>query len=193
MAKSAKQLKGVNMLLGVTGGVAAYKAVAVASRLTAGGAAVKTVMTENACQLVGPKSFEAVTGLAVFTGLWSCPEEYRISHVSLADWADVIVVAPATANIIAKIANGICDDLLSTLLCAAFSKPVLLVPAMNNNMWENPAVQKNVRTVRDMGFEMTGPVEGRLACGTEALGRMAEPEDIIKVIEKIVSKIKKRK
>ena len=181
------------MLLGVTGGVAAYKAVAVASKLTAGGAAVKTVMTENACQLVGPKSFEAVTGSQVFTNLWSCPEEYRIGHVSLADWADVIVVAPATANIIAKIANGICDDLLSTLLCAAFGKPVLLAPAMNNNMWENPAVRKNVETVRDMGFEMTGPVEGRLACGTEAIGRMAEPEDIIKAIEKIAFKMKKRK
>src|SRR4030042_258554 len=124
MAKSTKQFEGVNVLLGVTGGVAAYKAVAVASKLTAGGAAVKTVMTENACELVGPKSFEAVTGLQVFTSLWSCPEEYRIGHVSLADWAKVIVVAPATANIIAKIANGICDDLLSTLLCAAFRKPV---------------------------------------------------------------------
>lgn len=193
MAKSAKQSEGVNILLGVTGGVAAYKAVAVASKLTADGATVKTVMTESACELVRPKSFEAVTGLAVFTSLWSCPEEYRIGHVSLADWADVIVVAPATANIIAKIANGICDDLLSTLLCAAFRKPVLLAPAMNNNMWESPAVQKNIQIIRDMGFEITGPTKGRLACGTEAVGRMAEPEDIIKAIEKIVLKIKKRK
>ncbi len=188
MSESAKQFEGVNVLLGVTGGVAAYKAVALASKLTSAGAAVKTVMTANACELIRPKSFEAVTGSGVFTNLWSCPEEYRIGHVSLADWADVIVVAPATANIIAKIANGICDDLLSTLLCAGFKKPVLLAPAMNNNMWENPAVKRNVKTVRDMKFEVIGPVKGRLACGTEAIGRMSEPQDIFKAIEKIVRK-----
>jgi phosphopantothenoylcysteine decarboxylase/phosphopantothenate--cysteine ligase len=187
MAKSAKQFDGVNVLLGVTGGIAAYKAVALASMLTAAGAAVKTVMTENACELVRPKSFEAVTGSQVFTNLWSCPEEYRIGHVSLADWARLIVVAPATANIIAKIANGICDDLLSTLLCAGFKKPVLLAPAMNNNMWENPAVQRNVKAVRGMNFEMIGPVKGRLACGVEATGRMSEPEDILKRIAKLIS------
>jgi len=187
MSKSTKQLKGTNVLLGVTGGAAAYKAVALASKLTAGGAEVKTVMTANACELVRPKSFEAVTGSAVFTNLWSCPEEYRIGHVSLADWADVIVVAPATANIIAKIANGICDDLLSTLLCAGFEKPVLLAPAMNNLMWENPAVKRNVKTVRDMKFEIIGPVKGRLACGTEATGRMSEPQDILNRIVQLIS------
>jgi len=191
MTESVKQLDGVNVLLGVTGGVAAYKAVALAGKLAAAGAAVKTVMTENACELVRPKSFEAVTGSQVFTNLWSCPEGYEIGHISLAEWADVIVVAPATANIIAKIANGLCDDLLSTLLCAGFKKPVLLAPAMNDNMWENPAVQRNVKAVRDMNMEMIGPARGRLACGTEATGRMSEPQDIIRAIEKIVSRIKK--
>jgi len=186
MAESAKQFDGVNVLLGVTGGVAAYKAVVLASNLTAAGAVVKTVMTANACEFVRPKSFEAVTGSQVFTNLWSCPEEYRIGHISLADWAGVIVVAPATANIIAKIANGICDDLLSTVLCAGFKKPVLLAPAMNNNMWENPAVQRNVKAVRNMNFEMIGPAEGRLACGTEATGRMSEPQDIIDRIAQLV-------
>jgi len=175
------------VLLGVTGGVAAYKAVELASKLTAAGADVKTVMTANACELVGPKSFEAVTGSGVFTNLWSCTEEFRIGHVSLADWAEVIVVAPATANIIAKIANGICDDLLSTLLCAGFKKPVLLAPAMNNNMWENPAVKRNVKTVRDRNFEIIGPVRGRLACGTEATGRMSEPQDILERIARLTS------
>ena len=187
MTQQAKQLEGAKVLLGVTGGVAAYKAVALASKLTGSSAQVKTVMTESACELVRPKSFEAVTGQTVYTSLWSCPEEYRIGHVSLSDWADVIVVAPATANIISKIANGICDDLLSTLLCAGFKKPVLLAPAMNNNMWTNPAVQRNVKAVGDMGFEMIGPTEGRLACGTEALGRMSEPDDILKRIVQLIS------
>ena len=187
MSKSTKQLNGKNVLLGVTGGVAAYKAVALASNLTACGAAVKTVMTDSACELVRPKSFEAVTGSSVFINLWSCPEEFRIGHISLADWADVIVVAPATANIIAKIANGICDDLLSTLLCAGFKKPVLLAPAMNNLMWDNPAVKRNVKTVRDMKFEIIGPAKGRLACGTEAIGRMSEPQDILDRIVQLIS------
>ena len=187
MTQQAKQLDGVKVLLGVTGGVAAYKAVALASKLTGSSAQVKTVMTESACELVRPKSFEAVTGQPVYTSLWSCPDEYRIGHVSLSDSADVIVVAPATANVISKIANGICDDLLSTLLCAGFKKPVLLAPAMNNNMWANPAVQRNVKTVGDMGFEMIGPAEGRLACGTEAIGRMSAPEDIFNRIVQLIS------
>jgi phosphopantothenoylcysteine decarboxylase/phosphopantothenate--cysteine ligase len=186
-----------NVLLGVSGGVAAYKAVDLASKLTAAGAKVNTVMTENACQLIRPKSFEAVTGQPVYTSLWNVSEEYKIGHVDLADWADVIVVAPATANIIGKIANGICDDLLSTILCAATnlikSRAALLAPAMNDNMWNNPAVQRNVKTIKKLGFQLVGPVKGRLACGTEGLGRMAEPQDILEAIEKIASKIKRQK
>ncbi|MBC8216876.1 MAG: bifunctional 4'-phosphopantothenoylcysteine decarboxylase/phosphopantothenoylcysteine synthetase, partial [Planctomycetes bacterium] len=103
------------VLLGVSGGVAAYKAVDLASKLTALGAAVKTIMTENAQRFVGAKSFEAVTCSAVFTTLWSSPEEHKSTHITLVDWADIVVVAPATANIIGKAANGICDDLLSTM------------------------------------------------------------------------------
>ena len=190
-------LDNVNILLGVSGGIAAYKAVDLASRLTSAGARVNTVMTENACLLVGPKSFEAVTCSAVFTSLWSTPEEYKIGHIALVDWADIFVVAPATANIIGKIANGICDDLLSTTLCAAWrlikSEAALLAPAMNNNMWNNPAVQRNVKTVKEMSFQLIGPVEGRLACGAEGIGRMAGPQDILETIEKIASKINKRK
>jgi len=189
-------LDNINVLLGVTGGVAAYKAVDLASKLTAAGASINTVMTENACRLVSPKSFEAVTRSAVFTTMWSTAERYQISHIDLADWADIVVVAPATANIIAKAANGICDDLLSTILCACWplmqSGAALLAPAMNNNMWSNPAVQKNVKTVEKMGYQLIGPVEGRLACGAEGIGRMSEPQDILKAIEKIASKTKKR-
>ncbi len=190
-------LDNVNILLGVSGGIAAYKAVDLASRLTSAGARVNTVMTENACLLVGPKSFEAVTCSSVFTSLWSTPEEYKIGHIALVDWADIFVVAPATANIIGKIANGICDDLLSTTLCAAWrlikSEAALLAPAMNDNMWNNPAVQRNVKTVKEMSFQLIGPVEGRLACGAEGIGRMAGPQDILETIEKIASKINKRK
>jgi phosphopantothenoylcysteine synthetase/decarboxylase len=208
-----KMIENLTILLGVTGGVAAYKAVELASRLTAGGAKVTTVMTENACRLVGPKSFEAVTGSAVYTSLWNpsdtqftvcdlqsdkppvklgakylAPRFARGSvHISLVDWAELVVVAPATANIIGKIANGICDDLLSTTLCACWAKPKLLAPAMNNNMWENLAVQRNVEILKKMGYELIGPVKGRLACGTEAIGRMAEPQDILEAIEKIAS------
>jgi len=188
-------LDNLNILLGVSGGIAAYKAVDLAGKLTAAGAQVNTVMTENACRLVGPKSFEAVTGSAVFTSLWNTPEEYKIGHIALLDWADIVVVAPATANIIGKIANGICDDLLSTILCVCWplikSEAVLLAPAMNNNMWDNPAVQRNVKAVKEIGFQLIGPVKGRLASGTEGIGRMAEPQDIIKEIEKIASKINK--
>jgi phosphopantothenoylcysteine decarboxylase/phosphopantothenate--cysteine ligase len=188
---------GPNILLGVSGGVAAYKAVDLASKLTAAGAKVNTVMTENACRFICPKSFEAVTNSAVFTGLWDTNAEFKTSHISLVDWADIVVVAPATANIIGKIANGICDDLLSTTLCVSWplikSWAALLAPAMNDNMWNNPAVQRNIRTVKEMGFQLIGPVEGRLACGTEGIGRMSEPQDILEAIEKIASKINCRK
>jgi phosphopantothenoylcysteine decarboxylase/phosphopantothenate--cysteine ligase len=153
-------------------------------------------MTESACRLVGPKSFEAVTGSAVHKSMWDTPDEYEIGHIALVDSADIVVVAPATANIIGKIANGICDDLLSTVLCACRrqieSGAALLAPAMNDQMWANPAVQKNVRTLKELGFELTGPVEGRLACGTTGPGRMSEPQDIVEAIERIASKMENR-
>lgn len=193
---SRSSIKGSHIILSVSGGVAAYKAVDLASKLTAAGAVVNTVMTENACQLIRPKSFEAVTGQPVYTSLWSTAEEYEINHVSMVEWADIAVVAPATANIIGKIANGICDDLPSTVLCAATglikSGRAFLAPAMNNKMWSNPAVRRNIKTVKEMGFQLIGPEKGRLACGTEGIGRMSEPQDILKAIEKIASKIKRR-
>ena len=193
MAEKKSKLGGLNILLGVSGGIAAYKAVDLASKLTGAGAAVKTIMTQNACELVRPKSFEAVTGSAVFTGLWESPEEYKISHINLADWADILVVAPATANIIGKAAGGICDDLLSTTLCTCWQKPVLLAAAMNERMWKNPIVQRNMQQAKEMGFRSIGPEEGRLACGTEGIGRMSEPQDILEAIIKIASEIKHKK
>lgn len=182
-----------NILLGVTGGIAAYKVVDLASKLKASDVIVKTVMTENACRFVGPLSFEAITGQSVFTSMWNPPEGHKIGHIALSDWADIIVVAPASASIIAKIANGICDDLLSTLLCASWRLAsqgrALLAPAMNNKMWENPAVQKNIDTVKKMGYLLAGPSEGKLACGTIGVGRMSQPEEILESIKNISEKL----
>lgn len=192
MTEQLQNIKGLKVLLGVSGGIAAYKAVDLASKLTSAGAQVRTVMTANACELIGPKSFEAVTRSSVFTSLWQI-EEYKIGHISLADWADVVVVAPATANIIGKMANGICDDLLSTLLCVCSDNPVLLAPAMNTRMWQNKAVIRNIEFLKQMDIEMIGPEEGSLACGTQGLGRMSEPFDILKAVEKIASNIKNNK
>jgi phosphopantothenoylcysteine synthetase/decarboxylase len=175
------------ILLGVSGGIAAYKAADLASKLTGAGYSVYTMMTQNACQLVGPKTFEAVTGNPVYTSLWSAPEEFKIGHIDLASRADLVVVAPATANIIAKTAGGLCDDLLSTTLCACWQKPVLFAPAMNTRMWTNPVVQKNVAILKkDLKVQFIGPAVGRLACGDTGPGRMAEPADILKAIQKII-------
>jgi phosphopantothenoylcysteine decarboxylase/phosphopantothenate--cysteine ligase len=176
------------ILLGISGGIAAYKAADLASKLTGAGYSVYTIMTQNACELIGPKTFEAVTGNPVYTSLWSAPEEFKIGHIDLASRADMVVVAPATANIIAKTACGICDDLLSTTLCACWQKPVLFAPAMNTRMWANPVVQKNVAILKkDLKVQFIGPAEGRLACGDVGPGRMAEPAEIIKAIEKRLS------
>jgi phosphopantothenoylcysteine synthetase/decarboxylase len=193
MADEKLKFEALKVLLCVSGGIAAYKAVDLASKLVSEGASVKTAMTEAAQRLVGAKSFEAVTNSAVFTSLWDSVERLRIEHISLVEWADVVVVAPATANIIGKMANGICDDLVSTILCVCWSKRVLLAPAMNVDMWNSPAVQRNVKVVREMGFEIVGPMKGRLACGTVAEGRMSEPAEILQVIEQLVSKIDKKK
>jgi phosphopantothenoylcysteine decarboxylase/phosphopantothenate--cysteine ligase len=191
MTDTNSKLAGLNILLGVTGGVAAYKAVDLASKLTAAGAKVTSVLTRNARKLATAKSFEAVTGRQVFTRLFNTPSEYHIGHISLAESADIVVIAPATANIIAKIANGICNDLLSTILCACWEKPVLIAPAMNNQMWTNPAVRRNIETIKKMNFQFIGPKTGRLACGTDAIGRMAEPADIVIALQQIAEKIKK--
>jgi phosphopantothenoylcysteine synthetase/decarboxylase len=188
MAKENSAVNGMKVLLGVSGGVAVYKAVDLASKLTAAGALVDTVMTENACKFVLPKSFEAVTGRTVYTSMWENPAGFQIEHISLADSADIIVVAPATANIIGKASNGICDDLLSTVLCVCWQKGVLFVPAMNEKMWQNPAVGQNVRRLNEMGFEIIGPQTGRLACGAEGIGRMAEVADIMRQVEKMTKK-----
>ena len=189
MAKQDLKLDGVKIVLGVSGGIAAYKAIDLASKLTAAGAEVRSVLTENALNMVGAKSFEAVTGGPAHTSMWE-QQEFKIGHVNLADWADVIIIAPATANTIGKFAHGICDDLLSTMLCACWAKPMLFAPAMNDKMWANPAVQENVKFAERIGAKIIGPMQGRLACGSEGLGRMAEPLEILDAVAKVADGIK---
>ena len=187
MPESPEQLKALNVLLGVSGGIAAYKAADLVSKLTAAGAVVRTIMTDSACKLITPATFEAVTGQPVYTSLWQGPEDFKIGHIQTADWSDAVVVAPATANIIAKIASGVCDDLLSTTLCACWDKPVLLAPAMNNKMWVNPIVHRNMSVLTDqLKFKTIGPESGRLACGTKGIGRMAEPIDILEALTELL-------
>ena len=170
------------IILGVTGGIAAYKAAEVCSALVKLGACVHVVMTEHATRFVGPVTFRALTSQAVITGLWEEPQEHRITHVSLPESADLVLVAPATANIIGKLAAGIADDMLSTMLLAT-TAPVLIAPAMNCNMWANNQVQENVNRLKSLGYTFIEPEEGRLACGAEGAGRLASPETIVHAVE----------
>ncbi len=168
------------ILLGVTGGIAAYKSVELARRLVQEGYRVKTVMTEHATELVTPLTFRTVTGEEVSVRLYEDGGS-PIRHLSLAQEADLVVVAPATANIIAKMATGIADDLLSTTLLSATS-PVIVAPAMNTEMYRHPATQANLRILEERGVTVVGPASGALACGAEGVGRMVEPDELLAVI-----------
>ena len=171
-------MNGRRLVIGVTGGIAAYKTAALVSRLVQAGATVTVVMTESATRLVGPKTFEALTGRPVRTDMWG-PGAHP--HIELAEEAELLCVAPATANLLAKAACGLADDLLSTLLLA-FSGPIVLAPAMNSHMWNKPAVQRNVEQLRADRFLLVDPEEGYLSCGTVGVGRMASPDKIFQVI-----------
>lgn len=185
MTAERSVLHGKKIVLGVAGGIAAYKAADLASKLTAAGGLTRTILTAAAQKLITAKTFESLTGQPVYTDLWSSSEDFCIGHIQMAEWADVLVVAPATADILAKAALGLCDDLLSTTLCAAWEKPILMAPAMNSRMWSNPATQQNVQVLRNRHVQFVGPASGRLACGTEGPGRMAEPADILSALAEI--------
>ena len=177
-------LKGRKMAIGVSGAIAAYKAAALVSHLFKRGVEMQVIMTDAAQRFVGELTFETLSHNAVITELWSRSAEYDPQHVSLARELDATVVAPATANIIAKMANGIADDALSTALLTFHSTPVFVAPAMNTRMWLNPATQTNAKTIRERGAHIIGPESGVLACRDEdGPGRMAEPEQIIRVLE----------
>jgi len=177
-------LSGKTVVLGITGGIAAYKAADLASKLTQAGARVRVIMTRSAQEFVTPLTFEAITTNAVITDMFETTAEHRINHISLAEVADVIVVAPATANIIAKIAGGIADDMLTTTILATRA-PVVLVPAMHTQMWDNSITRENIERLKKRGFYLIEPETGRLASGGFGAGRFPETASIIGHISKV--------
>ncbi len=172
------------ILLGITGGIAAYKSVALASKLSQAGASVDVVMTPAAMEFVQPLSFAAVTHRPVYHNPWH--SDRKPEHIALAERPDLIVVAPCTANTMAKLATGLADNLLTSVLLAT-RKTVLLAPAMNTGMWTAKPTQRNLATLRDDGYHIVGPGSGNLACGDVGVGRMAEPEDIIEAMAKLLA------
>ncbi|MBP3540545.1 MAG: bifunctional phosphopantothenoylcysteine decarboxylase/phosphopantothenate--cysteine ligase CoaBC [Clostridia bacterium] len=178
-------LTGKHIVLGVTGGIAAYKACEVVSRLKKLGAGVDVIMTENATKLVAPLTFETLSCRPVCVDTFSRTESWDVKHISLAQKADLFLVAPATANLMAKLAHGIADDMLSTTLLAT-KAPILLAPAMNTGMWTAEATQANLRTLQSRGVHTVGPGTGFLACGDSGAGRMSEPAEIVKKVQELL-------
>ncbi|WP_374565178.1 bifunctional phosphopantothenoylcysteine decarboxylase/phosphopantothenate--cysteine ligase CoaBC [Nitrosomonas sp.] len=176
-AESAKRI-----VLGVTGGVAAYKVAELARLLTQNAVEVQTVMTEAACQFIAPATFQSLTGRPVYTNLWETNASYNMAHIHLSRDADMILVAPASADFIAKIANGLADDLL-TALCLARDCQLLIAPAMNRQMWEHPATQRNVSRLRQDGVRILGPASGEQACGEVGMGRMLEVDELLQTVQ----------
>ncbi|MBR6767532.1 MAG: bifunctional phosphopantothenoylcysteine decarboxylase/phosphopantothenate--cysteine ligase CoaBC [Clostridia bacterium] len=177
-------LKDKKIVLGVTGGIAVYKACDLVSRLKKKGAQVRVVMTENAMKFVPKLTFATLSGNPVMSDTFQ--ERNELEHISLAKWADAFVVAPATANMIAKLANGIADDLLSTT-ALAMTAPLIVAPAMNANMWRHPATQANMRIITSRGAHIVGPESGHLACGDDDIGRMSDPEKIAEAIAAVLT------
>ena len=186
-AGNARRLAGYEVLVAVCGGISAYKTAALVSKLVQRGADVAVAMTAAGQRFVAPLTFQTLTGRRVFTDLWDAFDYYDPQHLAPTEQADLLVIAPATANIIGKIAHGIADDLVSTMVLAAAS-PVLLAPAMNARMWDNPIVRENLRFLTERGYHVVPPGEGWLACGTIGKGRMAEPEDILAAAEKLLGR-----
>jgi phosphopantothenoylcysteine decarboxylase/phosphopantothenate--cysteine ligase len=175
------------IVLGVTGGIAAYKAAELASKLTQAGARVEVIMTEAATKFISPLTFRSLTDRPVVTSMWELASEFSIEHVALAEAADVVVIAPATANIIAKLAAGIADDMLSCTVLATRA-PVIIAPAMHSGMWENSITQENVAKLKKRGLVFVGPEYGRLASGGMGQGRFAEIEKIVGTISQVLGR-----
>ena len=174
-------LKGKTVLLGVTGGIAAYKAAALASALVKQHAAVEVVMTENATQFVTPLTFEQLTGRRTMVDTFDRNFSHQVEHISLAERTDLVIIAPATANVCAKLAHGLADDMLTTTVLACRC-PKLIAPAMNTNMYENPVTQDNLDILRRYGWDVIEPASGRLACGAVGKGKLPEPEELLQHI-----------
>lgn len=179
--KNTAMLKGKTVVLGVTGGIAAYKSAALTSLLVKAGAQVQVIMTEHARQFIAPLTFESLTGRRCLTDTFDRNHEYSTEHVELAKEADVVMIAPATANIIAKIAHGMADDMLTTTILAC-DCPKIVAPAMNTRMYENPVTQDNIRKLEEYGMTIAHPTSGHLACGDIGKGKMLEPEELFQYI-----------
>jgi phosphopantothenoylcysteine decarboxylase/phosphopantothenate--cysteine ligase len=175
------------ILLGVSGGVAAYKAADLCSRLVQRGAKVTVIMTESAHQFIGATTFEALTGRPVYSHAFDAKEHFQGEHIGLARRASLVIIAPATAQTIARLVHGMADDLLSTTVLVT-TAPVLVAPAMNCDMWAKPSVQRNVAQLTADGFQLVGPENGWLSCGQIGAGRMAEPAQILNRVEEILSR-----
>ena len=174
-----------NILVGVTGGIAAYKSAGIVSLLKKKGYNVKVVMTENATKIIGPLTLETLSRNRIYVDMWDSNPHYEVEHISLADWADMVLIAPATYNIIGKVANGIADDMLTTVISAiSVRKPVFFALAMNVNMYENPILKENINKLKSFGYRFIDAEEGLLACNYSAKGRMSEPENIVDEIER---------
>jgi phosphopantothenoylcysteine decarboxylase/phosphopantothenate--cysteine ligase len=175
-------LENKHVVLGICGGIAAFKAAHIASLLRQRGAEVKCIMTEHATKLITPLTMREISGNPVAVSMFDDTPEFNVEHIALARWADIFVIAPATANIIGKVASGIADDMLSTTIMAT-KAPVLFAPAMNSNMYLNPVVQDNMAKLKRFGYEIMEPASGHLACGIIGIGRLPEPEEIVDRIE----------
>ena len=175
-------LKGKTVLLCVTGGIACYKSASLASALVKQGANVKVLMTKNATEFIGPHTFESLTGNRVSVDTFDRNYQFQVEHIALADQADVVLVAPATANVLAKLAHGLADDMLTTTVLAC-DCPKLAAPAMNTRMYENPVTQDNLDILRKYGWQIIEPASGRLACGAVGKGKMPEPEELLAYVE----------
>ncbi|MGE5307910.1 MAG: flavoprotein [Deltaproteobacteria bacterium] len=180
--------KNREIILGVTGSVAIYKACDITRRLKERGLSVTVVMTQEATKFISPVLFQSLSGNKVYTDMFGQPDEWEIEHVSLADRASVVAIAPATANIIGKLAGGICDDMLTCVVCAT-KAPVVICPAMNENMYRNRAVQENCKRLRSFGYSFVEPKKGELACGKIGIGCLAEVDIIVRDISGLLKKI----
>ncbi len=180
-------LKNKNIVLGIGGGIAVYKTCEVVRRLVEGGAKVHVMMTKGATEFVTPLTFQTLSGHPVHLDLFNLTEEQNIGHISLADRADAILIAPATADLIARTAHGLCNDLVTTVLCAT-TAPVVFAPAMNVHMWENPITRENVAKLRKHGYRIVEPDQGFLACGYTGKGRLPDADVLIEALKKVLKK-----
>ena len=173
----------MNILLGITGSIAAYKAADIANSLTKEGHCVKTIMTKGGAAFITPLTLQTLTKQPVYTDVFCEDDPSVVQHIALAQWADVVLIAPASADIIAKLAAGIADDMLSTTLLAAWKKPRIVCPAMNTDMYENPVTQRNLKTLAELGFEFVEPKSDMLACGVVGKGALANIPDILEAVK----------